>query len=324
MDIALVGLGGMGAVHYHNYLHMDEARVVALVGMGEADERRAAEWGLPLYPTVTELLARHEVQLVDICAPTFLHKALALESLGHGKHTLTEKPAALSLSDAREMYEAAEKNGAQLYVAHVLQFSREVEVLREVTEKRLYGEPLDASFIRLSARPRWSHGSWLMKKEKSGLLPYDLHIHDLDVIISLFGEPKDIRYTTCGGSDKAYHEQYRFTYGFDKLHVSAEAAWLNADIPFTARWRVYYENGALWYDGERVTGYQRGKEPVVFDTEEAIKISTGINLPPTGWFLKELTHFVRCAEKNRPSERVPKERVLSVMKVLETIVREEP
>ncbi|MEG0902165.1 MAG: Gfo/Idh/MocA family oxidoreductase, partial [Clostridia bacterium] len=246
MRIALVGLGGMGTVHHTNYQYIEEAQVVVLVGRGEADERRAKEWKLPLYATITEALAHVDVDLVDICAPTFLHKELALESLRLRKHTITEKPIALRLADAREMYETAERNGVQLYVAHVVQFSREVEVLREVTREKRYGEPLDASFLRLTACPDWVQGSWLFEKEKSGVLPYDLHIHDLDVIVSLFGEPKEARYTSCGGKGKHYREQYRFTYFFDTLHVNAEASWFNVDIPFTAQWRVYYENGLLW------------------------------------------------------------------------------
>lgn len=319
MRIGLVGLGGMGTVHYNNYLHMDEARVVAAVGKTEADGKRAAEWGVPLHPTITDMVKKERIDIVDVCTPTFLHREQVLESLSQGMHTITEKPIALTLSHAQEMYDLAEKQGVQLYVAQVLQFSREVEVLRQVVESREYGAALDGQFERLAACPKWSQGGWLLDKEKSGLIPFDLHIHDLDVIISLFGEPKDVRYTSCGGADKAYREQYRFTYSFDGLHVGAEAAWFNADIPFTARWRVYFENGMLVYDGERVIGYPAEGEPKVYDTEEKVRIPTGINVPPTGWFLNELRHFVACAKENVPSPRVPREQVLSVLRVLERV-----
>lgn len=95
------------------------------------------------------------------------------------------------------MYEAADRAGVQLYVAQVLQFTREVETLHQVMEDGRYGKPLDACFERLSARPGWVQGSWLFQKEKSGLLPFDLHIHDLDMMVSIFGEPRSMEYTSA-------------------------------------------------------------------------------------------------------------------------------
>ena len=44
-----------------------------------------------------------------------------------------------------------------------------------------------------------------------------------------------------------------------------------------------------------------------------MKVECGANLPPSGWFLRELSHFVARAKENRPSERVPREQVLSVL-----------
>lgn len=320
MKIALIGLGGMGVTHYLNYQHIADAEVTALVGRSEADREQARKWGLPLYETLTELCAHETVDLADICAPTYLHKQLALEAIALGKHVITEKPAALCLADAREMYEAAEKAGVQLYVAQVLQFTPEVERLREVVRDGRYGRPLDACFERLSACPGWIQGGWLFDKSKSGLLPFDLHIHDLDVIVSVFGAPDTVGFTSCGGDDKPYREQYRFSYGYrNGLHVNAEAAWFNARIPFTARWRVYFERGMLISDAEGLRGYGADGEITIFDVKEPVVVPCGANLPPCGWFLRELSHFVECAKENRPSERVPKEQVLGVLEVLETL-----
>ena len=319
MNIALVGLGGMGTAHYLNYQHIPEAKVVGLVGRSEQDRARACEWGLPMCETITELCGKVEVELVDICAPTFLHKPLVMEALGLQKHVVTEKPIALSLADAKEMYAEADRRGVQLYVAQVLQFTREVETLRRVVAEGRYGKPLDACFERLSAAPGWVQGSWLFDKSRSGLLPFDLHIHDLDVLVSVFGKPESASYTSCGGADKPYREQYRFQYCFPGgVTASAEAAWFNACIPFTARWRVYFERGMLVCDGG-LTGYGADGETTVFDVEDPVKVPCGVNLPPSGWFLREFSHFVERAAQGAPSERVPREQVLAVLEVLEGV-----
>lgn len=113
-------------------------------------------------------------------------------------------------------------------------------------------------------------------------------------------------------------ELYRWEYRCGGVNVMAEAGWLNASIPFTAVWRVYFENAMVIYDGNTVTAYPHGSEPVVFDTEEAVKIPTGINVPPTGWYYAELGHFLSCIRAGKPSPLVPRERILAVLGLLET------
>ena len=101
--------------------------------------------------------------------------------------------------------------------------------------------------------------------------------------------------------------------------MGAEAAWFNADIPWTARWRVYFENGMLINDGNSLTAYQFGAEPRVFDTSDEVMVSTGINVPPCGWYYNELKHFLDCARQHKPSPWVTREQLLTVMEILEGI-----
>ncbi|HHX09174.1 MAG TPA: Gfo/Idh/MocA family oxidoreductase, partial [Chloroflexi bacterium] len=265
-------------------------------------------------------MAKHEnVDVVDVCTPTFLHKSHVMEGLENGLHAITEKPIALHKKDAEEMYALADAKGKLLFVGQVLQFTKEVELLRDLVRNQKYGKVLDAYFVRLSACPRWVKNGWLFDKERSGLLPFDLHIHDLDVIISLFGKPESFSFTSCGNEDKNYKEHYRFSYQYNDFNIAAEAAWFNADFPFTANWRVYFEKAVVVNDGNQVIAYQFDHEPHIFDTEETIKIPTGINLPPTGMFYAELSHFMNCIREGKPSELVSRDQVLTVVELLEEI-----
>ena len=322
IKIGIVGAGGMGTVHHSNYSHMKDCRVAAVVGQTKQDEERAKEWRLPLYRDVDSMLDREEIDVVDVCTPTFLHKEHVMKALARGKHTITEKPIALKSPDAKEMFDLAREKGVQLFVGQVLRFYKESQILKELVEDRRYGKVLDASFERLSACPRWAQGGWLFDKSKSGHLPFDLHIHDLDLMVGLFGKPEDYSFTSCGNSVRDYKEQYRFFYSYKDFNVVAEAAWFNADIPFTARWRVYFENAVVINDGTKMTAYQFDREPFVFDTEEKIKIPTGINVPPTGVYLEELEHFMDCIRNNRPSEIVKEDGIMAVVEILEQISKE--
>ena len=319
IKVALIGTGGMGTVHLSNYTHVEGCQVVALIDTADKAKELEEKWKLPVYESIPEMVEHEQVDLVDVCTPTFLHKTHVMQALQRGMHVITEKPVALSRSDADEMFALADKMGKQLFVAQVLQFTKESEILHELVKNETFGKPLDAHFERLSAAPTWATGGWLFDKTKSGLLPFDLHIHDLDIIVSLFGKPTNFDFTSCAGTDKAYKEHYRFIYHYNDLNVVAEAAWFNANFPFTARWRVYFENAVVVNDGTQLIAYPVGQEAIVYDTEEKLKIPTGINLPPTGMFHHELTHFIQCIQKGIPSERVSREQVLTVVNILEQI-----
>ena len=318
LKIAVVGAGGMGTVHISNYAFISGCKVTAVCDALETGRAKALEIGAAPYSDLGELLANEDVDIVDVCTPSFLHYEQVLTALKAGRHVFCEKPAALNKTDAKEMFDLAREYGVRLFIGHVLQYAPETLVLRGLINNGEYGRPLDASFLRLSACPRWVKNGWLFDKAKSGLLPFDLHIHDLDLIVSLFGAPETVSHTSCGNAGAGYKEHYRFLYGYKDLFIAAEAAWYNADIPFTATWRVYFENAVVINDGNGVTAYSFDHRPRVFDTEEKIKIPTGINLPPTGIFLTELTDFL---EKTRQGgagcDR--EEEILTVLGILEGI-----
>lgn len=318
VKIAIVGAGGMGNVHYKNYQYVDDCEVVAIVGNGTNDIDNAKAWGLPLYESIDELVNHEEVDVIDVCTPTFLHYDHVMQGLKHNKDVICEKPLTLKKKLAQAMFDYAKEQSCHLYVAHVVQFTRQTQILKEVINSKQYGEVLDGYFERLSAVPKWAVNSWLLDKEKSGLIPFDLHVHDLDVIVSLFGVSKDIAFTSCSGN-KEYPEQYRFLYKYKDKNIVGEAAWFNANIPFCARWRVYFEKGYLLNDGEHLIMYPEDGDPIYYDVEEKQKVSTGINVPPTGMYLEELKHFVSCIKNNADSEIVKPEQVIEVIDILETI-----
>ena len=319
LRIGIVGGGGMGRVHFANWQVVENASVVALCDTAPSAADTAAQWGVPLYRSITQMVQECDLDAVDICTPTFLHHDMVMEILNLGMDTICEKPIALHYADAKEMLDTAQAKGCHLYIAQVLQFTKEIQALRQLVKSEEYGKVLDASFERLSAAPRWAVGGWLFDKSKSGLLPFDLHIHDLDVIVSLFGKPERFTINTCHGRGKTYAEHLRIDYDFGDKHVNGEAAWFNADSPWTARWRVYFENAVVINDGKTMTAYTFDAPPRVFDTKDEVEISTGINVPPCGWYYNELKHFAQCIREGVPTPYVSREQLLTVMEILEEV-----
>ena len=323
LSIGLAGFGGIGQVHFSNYRHIADCSVSAICDPSPEAQRVAAEKGVPCYKSLDSMLAEVKPDVVDVCAPSFLHHELVMKALREGKHVICEKPLALNSKDAQEMYAMAKQQGVQLLVGHVLQFYPASKLLHEITRDGRYGKALDAVFLRLSACPRWAADGWLLDKTKSGLLPFDLHIHDLDLVISLFGKPESYETVQGGRKGIGYDEYYRILYRYPDLKVCCEAAWYNADIPFTASWRVYFEKAVLIYEGGKLTAYSLDTPPKEFDIEEKLKIPTGINLPPTGVFHEELSFFlerIRSGEK----EQYRGHEIVSLIAILEDITGNDP
>lgn len=318
--VGLVGFGGMGKVHFHNYEEIRNAEVVGIVTESDTGKKEAEEYGLPAFKSIRNLVENLDLDVIDICTPTFLHKEQVMEALSLEKHVIVEKPMALHRKDAEEMYAFAEEKGKFLFVAQVLRFTKDAQILKEIVKKGTLGKPLDAYFERVSGKPSWSQGGWLFDKEKSGLVAFDLHIHDLDLIISTFGKPKKFQYTSNGINWNEGQEQYRILYEYDRFSVCAETAWYHAEYPFTQRFRIYFEKGLLVQEKGVLTLYQKDKEPFVYDTTDEMLVSTGINLPPTGMFYNELSHFIACVEKGTPSKEIKEKEILAAIEILEKIV----
>lgn len=316
--VALVGSGGMGTVHYMNYKHIDQVEVVGLVGTSKAAAEKAEAWNIPLFNTISEMCEQIEVDVIDVCTPTYVHKDHVTEALNNNKHVICEKPLALTSEDAKAMFTLAKEKNKHLYVAQVVQFMRQTQVLRELVQNETYGKPLDATFHRLSAKPNWGSDSWMFDKSKAGLIPFDLHIHDLDLIVSLFGIPTHVNVQKTQGL-LSVPEHYRFIYNYDGLNVIGEAAWYNALIPFTAKWTVYFEKAYVVNDGGQLIAYLSDGDPVVYDVEEVHKIETGINVPPTEMYLTQLKHFIDCIREDIDSPLVSEQQVIETIKILESI-----
>ncbi|MGE5631888.1 MAG: Gfo/Idh/MocA family protein [Caulobacteraceae bacterium] len=323
VKVGIVGIGGMGTVHYNNYLHISGCEVVAAVCHSGQSKEKARELKLASYDDIASMVNSEEIDVIDICTPTYLHKEQVMEGLRQGKHVIVEKPIALHKKDAEEMFDLASRKNLLLFVAQVVQFTKESEILHEAVKSGKYGKPLNGHFERISGRPQWIKNGWLFDKNKSGVLPFDLHVHDLDLIISLFGKPRSFTYTSCGRSEVNYKEEYRFSYTFGDFNVTAEAAWFNANYPFRASWRVYFERGLLENDGQKVVLYRPNEEPFHYQLEESVSVSTGINLPATGMFYNEISHFIECIEKGILSNRVSRDQIVAGVEIMEEILKGE-
>ena len=151
----------------------------------------------------------------------FFHKKLKIvRAMKKGIHVLCEKPISLKEEDVRMLYDAAEKNNVFFMVAHVIRFWPEYMKLKEIHDSGKYGKLLSGSMKRLSAKPKWSWDNWMSDPERSGMVPYDLHIHDLDFMMYTFGNPTKVVPYRVNRPEQDY---LQVIYEYDNFFISAES-----------------------------------------------------------------------------------------------------
>ena len=307
--VAILGGGFMGAAHAGNYARLPERVRVKWVCSrpSERAHKVAASIGAELSEDLGAVLADDEVDVVDVCLPTDLHREAVEGAFAHGRHVFLEKPIALTLEDAAAIVAAAEESGRLFMVGMVLRFWPEyVELGRRLAGGEL-GRPLVVSTDRLSPPADWN--DWMADRTRSGGVPVDLLVHDFDQLNRLLGTPASVF------AREPTPDHVVATVEYDGAVGSAEGSMrMPGSYPFSSNIRVLCERGAAEYafsaapaeDGGNIGGadpaaqglrlYPAGGEP------ETVALEA---VDPWG---PEIEYFVECVEQGlRPEEGTGKQ-----------------
>lgn len=321
LNVAVVGVGGMGRTHLENLRIMPDVRIVAICDPSSSSMNLAHELSASLYTDLATMLTNTQIDVVIVCTPSYLHAVHVEACLLAGKHCICEKPLCLSYLDGLRLYDLADRMGLYLYVGQVVRFFDEYELAAKIIQSNEYGRLIDAYLYRLSEQPQWQKSNWLFNKEKSGLIPYDLHIHDLDFLISLLGKPAISAVQSGPQNDSSHRHYYRIFYQFKDITACCEASWYQSPIPFSQGYRFYFENALLTYDGSICMLYVNGQEPHQFSkTNTQRDTKTYINLSSSDAFYKEIGHFLSCIKSDTLSTKVTKEQALTVLETLDDLL----
>ena len=93
LKVAVVGVGGISGAHIPAWEEMKVAELVALCDI--RPERMEKYVGKRCYTDIDELLKNEELDILDICLPTYLHADVACKAMDLGINVITEKPISL-------------------------------------------------------------------------------------------------------------------------------------------------------------------------------------------------------------------------------------
>ena len=318
--IGVVGFGFMGTMH-SNCHHSNPAAQLAAVADLRGERRQLAQdqFEVRAYETLDQMLGSEELDAVDVCLPTYLHRDATVSALEAGCHVLCEKPMALTVEDCEVMIEAAQNSGKMLMVAHVIRFWPEYEVLQGLVESQELGPLRTLSCQRLSPPPDWAWDNWLLDPQRSGAAALDLHVHDTDLILSLLGKPSAV--TSIGRHTERGWVHISSFYHFDDAAVSAEGGWgfEVRDFPFRMAYQAVFERGAVEFNmlnSPSIVIYEEDEDPRTPELPPPIPpLDAGGNIDDLGAYYREIEYFLQCVESGQQPQRVTPEEALESVRV---------
>ena len=269
LKAGIVGCGSISRAHRKEYLVLEEQGVVKLTcgfdtnpqaferrvknNLGNSDQE--LEENIRFYTDLEEMLAKEELDILDVCIPTYLHRQVVVDLLNRGYHVLCEKPMALSFEDCRAMLAAAESAGKELMVGQCLRFYPGFEWIKQALDEKRYGKVLGAFFGRFSSPPSWAQNNWFAQADRSGGAVTDLHIHDIDMLRYLFGEPQAV--SARATHSFSVYDTVHTSLFYGDVPVTAIADWTRTGAPFMALSTIDCEKATISFDGTVLTVYPK-------------------------------------------------------------------
>lgn len=321
LKVGLIGCGFMGAMHANCYKNIEGVELVAFADLRkEKAEELAVGMNATIYSDGKDLIANADVDIIDICLPTYLHAEYAMLAMEKVKYVFVEKPVALTVAEGKAMLEKSKETGAQVQVGQVIRFWDEYVELKKILESGLYGKVVNANFRRISPRPEWGWKNWLLDDTLSGGAGQDLHIHDVDYVLSLFGAPKNFYSVKSNQGEKNSYVNTIMQY--NDFVVGVEGTWdLPGCYPFTATFRVVFENAVVENAGGKFMLYTKdGASEIKIEKKElAGEAYKGGNVSDLGGYYNELVYFTDKAKKG---EKVEKATLCNGVSSLEFLLKE--
>jgi predicted dehydrogenase len=200
LGVGMIGYAFMGIAHSQAWrnaprffdLPMSPEMTVVAGRSKDAVQAAAAKLGWASTETDwTALVARDDVDLVDICTPGDTHAEIAIAALAAGKHVLCEKPLANSVQEAEAMVRAAEASTGLAMVGFTYRRVPAIQLARTLVADGRIGtvRHVRAQYLQDWIADPQAPLSWRLDKQKAGSGALgDIGAHIVDLAQFVTGE----------------------------------------------------------------------------------------------------------------------------------------
>lgn len=284
--IGIIGCGQIAQGHLTAYQSIPGAKVVAVADIiEERAKESAAKFNVPhSYNSMHPLLAREDIDAVDICMHNNLHRSGTEAALKAGKHVYCEKPMAGSYRDAAAMLESAKKHGKKLAIQLANVFADETRVAKELIQAGKLGEVYHARSTGYRRRGRpfvdgYGSINFVQKPISAGGALYDMGVYHIAQMLYLLGNPKVARITgkTYQKTDMDAGRRKESGYSVEELGVGFVRFDGDLSLDIIEAWAIELDA----FEGSSIAGSKGGvrMNPFgYFSTEGDFSMSTTVDL----------------------------------------------
>ena len=239
LGVAAIGYAFMGKAHSNawrnvaSFFDVPAFEQKVLVGRDAAAvAEAAAKYGWAESATDWRtVIARDDIDIVDICAPGWMHAEIAIAALEAGKHVLVEKPLANTLAEAELMTAAAAKartKGVQSMVGFNYRRVPALSLARELIAEGRLGtvRHVRAAYLQDWLADAGAPMTWRLRKETAGSGALgDIASHAIDQVLFLLGD----QVTEVSGRLNTFVGQRPGSEGTEDVTVD-DAAWATLSL----------------------------------------------------------------------------------------------
>jgi D-apiose dehydrogenase len=189
---ALIGCGFFAINHLHGWRDAEGAEIVAICDRSAERLKLAGDqFGIAArYGDATEMLAKEELDFVDIATTAPTHRALAELAASHGLAVICQKPFAPTLDDAKAIVAACDKAGVALMVHENFRWQSPIQKVKAILNSDEIGDVFWGRVSFRSAYDVFSGQPYLAEGER--FIVEDLGIHALDIARFLLGDALNV------------------------------------------------------------------------------------------------------------------------------------
>jgi predicted dehydrogenase len=317
LGVALVGLGSYSTTQLGPALQKTKNCYLAGIVTGTPAKERtwADQYNIPQkniynYQNFDNIASNPDIDIVYVVLPVSMHKEFTIRAAQAGKHVISEKPMAISVTDCEEMISACRKAGKKLSIGYRLRFDPYNREMMRLGQQKIYGKPLQidcANGLLYKDDPN----AWRLKKAMAGgggLM--DMGIYCIQAARYVTGE--EPAYVTAREEKtkpelfKEVDETVYFNLEFPSGCIAKGTSSFNREV---SSLQVKAEKGefglahAYWYSGEE------GSTP-----------DGQMNFSPVNQQVLQMDDFADCVMHNK-NTIVPGEMGLQDIKIVEAIYR---
>ena len=266
----IIGTGFIAATaHIPALLNLqDSVEIVAAADDRPEAVREAGErFRIPhIYTDPYKMLQENQLDLVHVCTANNTHKAFSIAALRAGANVLCEKPFALTLADAREMFDEAHKAGRKLIACQNLRMGA-MQDIRDIIASGILGDLyfVEIEMLRRRGVPTW--GRFHVKADSGAGCLCDVGVHFIDAALYAMGNPKPK--AVCAFTNNALATK--------GLSNQETAGVVTGDKPFVYRKDYDYRD----FDVEDIAG---GMVSFENGLQMMFKCSWAINIPISNYY----------------------------------------